>query len=127
MSTTTDPAEDLQRRWRPSATAVAAAMAALEATAEADVAVIPMYQPGKVYDIWEIGQRVETVELEQPDVLLAVNSHNPEGTVPGVSAMKDRAFELAKQALAAEGGGTTAYAVLRRNGRCSVFEEILSA
>lgn len=129
MTTSADPSEDLRRRWIPDKAAVQAALDALEGEPAAEVAVIPMYQPGKTYGIWDVGQRVETIALTGDDVLLAVNSSATDGPVPGVRAAQDKAFELASLALAGcgDGKGTTAYAVVRRNGRTAVFEEILSA
>jgi hypothetical protein len=56
-----DPAEDLRLRWLPTDRSVRHARALLAAEPTADVAVVPMFQPGKQYGIWTVGQLVSTV------------------------------------------------------------------
>jgi hypothetical protein len=118
--------EDRRLRWVPSATALDIATRALESQPDADMAVVPMYQPGKIYGIWQVGQRVETVEAGFEDVLLAVNSHTPSGAIPSLITVRDTAFQRASEALREHGKGTTSYAVVSRDGSCAVFEEVLS-
>lgn len=132
MTTKTDQWDDLRRRFGPTKTAVAAAHAALMNHADADVAVVPLYMPGKSYAAWTTGQQVETVELSGDDVLVGADSRRPSGSIPAgeVPAVRDmivRAFELASAALAEHGPGTTGYAIVRPDGTVTVFEEILSA
>lgn len=59
--TQAETAEDLRTRWWPAPTAVAHAKALLAAEPAADMAVIPMYQPGKQVGLWTYGQEVRTV------------------------------------------------------------------
>lgn len=127
MTTTVDPAEDLRRRWRPSPSAVEAAVRALQNAPDADMAVVPMYQPGKTFGFWTVGQQVETVDGGPDDVLLAVTGHEPKNNVLAFRAAQDIAFERASAKLAEHGRGTTAYAVVRRDATWAVFEEVLSA
>lgn len=125
----TDLMEDLRRTWRPSDTALTAAVHALEARPDADVAVVPLYQPGKRYGQWTLGQRVCSVEAEPDQVLLAMKGRVEDGDVPGLHIVRDTAFDLAMAALRGhgDGKGTTAYAIVRRDRTFTVFEEILSA
>lgn len=62
MTGTGCPAEDLRRRWMPAQRAVRHGRALLAAEPDADLAVVPLYQPGKQYGIWLFGQPVQTVE-----------------------------------------------------------------
>jgi hypothetical protein len=117
-----DPYEDLRARFRPSRTAIEIAVAALAGDPEAEAAIVPMYMPGKRYNEWEVGQRVESVKL----ALLGF----PASQVAERPTLQDRrqeAYDLASAALAAIGSGTTAYAIVGRDGTAMVFEEILSA
>lgn len=127
MTATIEPAEDLRRRWRPSPNAVDAAVRALQNTPDADLAIVPMYQPGKAFGFWTVGQQVETVDAGPDDVLLAVSGHEPRNNLPAFRTAQDVAFERASAKLAEHGRGTTAYAVVRRDATWAVFEEILSA
>lgn len=127
MTTQTDPWLDQRRRFVPSKTAVGAAVAALADHPDADAAVVPLYMPGKSYGNWTVGQPVEVVELTGNDVLIGTDNHDPTRAVPAVRDMITRAFELAAARLADHaGGGTTAYAIVRRDGTCMVFEEFRS-
>lgn len=127
MTTQTDPWLDQRRRFAPSKTAVSEAVAALADHPDADAAVVPLYMPGKSYGAWTVGQPVEVVELTGSDVLVGAESHDPTGALPPLRDMITRAFELAAARLADHAGvGTTAYAIVRRDGTCMVFEEFRS-
>lgn len=119
-----DPYQDQRERYRPSPKAVTTALAALKAEPAAEAVVVPMWQPGKSYGIWRVGQVVASIELEGDDVLLA---YPPHGCGPTIRDQQDKAYELAGAELAKHGAGTTSYAVVRPEGTWAVFEEILSA
>lgn len=114
------PGEDLRLRWLPTSRSVRHARALLAAEPAADVALVPMYQPGKQYGIWLTGQRVSTV----PGVVfVAVNSFEPAAGIPSVSWARHAACLLAREQLRADGrGGTVAYAIVRSDS-VAVFEE----
>lgn len=116
------PADDMAARWLPSDEAVRQARAALDAEPRADLAAIPMVQPGKTRRIWTVGQPVETVE---DLVFLGVNSSGDEGRgpVPSWSAARDAASEAAKAARG-DRPGTVAYAVVSRDGHVTVVEDV---
>lgn len=122
-----DPHEDRRIRFRPSPAAVQAAVASLETHPDAEAVVVPMYMPGKTYNCWTVGQRVLSVELPASLMLLGVTNRRPESQLPTIDERRQEAFDLAMAALAEHGHGTTAYAVVRRDGSAMVFEEILSA
>ena len=115
------PDEDLRARWLPTPAAVRLAPTFLEAEPEANIAVIPMYQPDKHYGIWFVGQPVHTVHGV---VFIAVNSRAPAGAVPSLSWARDAACLLARERLHADHhAGTVAYATVRRDGHTAVFED----
>ncbi|OLF13490.1 hypothetical protein [Actinophytocola xanthii] len=79
-----------------------------------------MYQPGKQYGIWLVGQPVTTV----PGVvfLAAIHTEPVEG-IPNFSWARNAACHLARERLRADGrGGTVAYAVIRHDS-VAVFED----
>lgn len=114
------PGEDLRLRWLPTSRSVRHARALLAAEPAADVALIPIYQPGKQYGIWLTGQLVSTV----PGVVfVAVNSFKPAAGVPSVSWARHAACVLAREQLRDHGrSGTVAYAVVRTDS-VAVFED----
>ncbi len=125
--TTVDPYfhvdQDLRKRWRPTDAAMRHAAALLDAEPLADVAIIPMYQPGKTRGVWTIGQEVRTVAGV---VFLARDSYTEShDTVPLVAWARETACNLAKAQLNSE-PGTVAYAVVFRDNpdNASIFEDI---
>lgn len=116
-----DPHQDLRERWLPTGDAVQRALALLEAEPDADVAVIPMYQPGKTYGIWTVGQEVCTVSGR---AFLAVDSFERRGDLPDYGWARDAASKFARATMG-DLPGTTAWAVVRRDGTAVVFEDIL--
>lgn len=114
------PEEDLRARWLPTRRSVGHARALLVAEPTADVAVVPMFQPGKQYGIWTVGQPVSTVAGV---VFVAVNGFEPAVGVPSLSWARNAACLLARERLRAGGrGGTVAYAVVRSDS-VVVFED----
>jgi hypothetical protein len=120
MTDTQDPGEDMRLRWLPTRRAVKHARALLAAEPEADVALIPMYQPGKQYGIWLTGQIVTTV----PGVVfVAANSFHTAGSLPTLSWARNKACDIARERLRVDGQvGTVAYAVVRPD-TVAVFED----
>lgn len=120
MTSYIDPGEDMRRRWLPTNRAVRHARILLAAEPAADVAVIPMYQPGKQHGIWLTGQTVITV----PGVVfIASNSFIVAGLIPGASWARDAACDIARDRLRAQGqDGTVAYAMVRLSS-VVVFED----
>lgn len=116
---------DLRARWRPTDTAVRHAVALLNAEPAADLAAIPMVQPGKTYGCWRVGEQVETVPGA---VFLGVNSFDvPEGSpVPSYSLARHWASEVARAHLG-DREGTVSWVTVRRDGNWSVSEDILGA
>lgn len=88
----TDPHDDRVKRWRPHPRAEQHARALLRADGEADCAVIPMFQPGKIEGIWGSGQAVHTVFGV---VLLSVNTFEPTGKIPSHSWARNTAAAIA--------------------------------
>jgi hypothetical protein len=131
-----DPEQDRVRRWNPHPTAVRHARALLDAEPEADLAVIPLFQPGKTRNWWTCGQPVHTVFGV---VLLSQNTFTPTGLIPGHSWARDAASRIASERLRAyaaehpetrteDGGiGTVAWATVRRDStHTAVFEDMLT-
>jgi hypothetical protein len=117
-----DPYIDMTQRWWPTDTAVKQAKAALDAQPDADLAAIPMVQPGKTRGYWKVGQAVETVEGQ---VFLGVNADNGRGAVPSWSEARNSAAEAASEARG-DRPGTVAYAVVARDDdQVAVFEDVL--
>jgi hypothetical protein len=117
---TTSLGDDLRLRWLPTRQAVRHARALLAAEPAADFAVVPLYQPGKQYGIWMLGQVVNTV---QGAVFLAVNSSEPTAGVPTLGWAREAACLVAREQLRIDGrGGTVAYAVVRADS-VAVFED----
>lgn len=129
-----DAEQDRVGRWNPHPAAVRHARALLAAEPEADLAVIPMFQPGKVRGWWVSGQRVHTVHGV---VLLSQNTFRPTGRIPSHSWVRDLAATIAADRLRAyaaehpeiraeDGGiGTVAWATVRRDtDHTPVFEDI---
>lgn len=117
--------DDMRARWLPSDAARELAKAALKAVPGDDIlAVVPMVQPGKTRGQWVTGQEVYTVPGV---VLIGANTYNddmvPEG-VAGLSWATMRAEEIAAAELHGR-PGTTAYAIIDRDGEASVFEGML--
>jgi hypothetical protein len=127
-----DPGLDMAQRWLPHPVAVGHAKALLKADGAADFAVVPLFQPGKVEHIWWCGQLVHTVFGV---VLLSVNTSEPTGNIPSHAWVRNTASTIAAARLRtyAERNpdvrgpdgeiGTTAYAVVRRDGGIAVFED----
>ena len=127
-----DPAADLHARWLPSDTAIAHAVALLAAEPNADVALIPMIQPGKIRGIWTTGQDVRTLPGV---VILATNDDIGKAGVPGFTYARHYCHVIAGEYQAAVwkarrdatdvlvSPGTTAHAVVTRDGNASVFED----
>jgi hypothetical protein len=101
---------DMKTRLLPTDQAVDHANALLLAEPAADVAVIPMYLPGKQRGIWTIGQEVHTV----PGVLfLATTGYHPAPGVPSLSWARSTACDIAREVLRADPrGGTVAYVIV---------------
>lgn len=115
-----DAEMDMRLRMLPTETSIRHAKALLDAEPLADVAVIPMYFPGKRRGWWEISQEVRTV----PGVVfVAVNSFEASEHVPSASWARDTASNMAKEAMQVE--GTTGWAYVWRDGHVSVTEDIL--
>lgn len=132
----TDNEQDRIRRWNPHPQAVHLARTLLAAAPDADMAVLPMYQPGKTYGFWRSGQPVHTVHGV---VLLARNSFDTTGQIPEYPWARDMAARIAADRLlsyAAEhpeirnsggGTGTVAWATVHADGpRAGVFEDIIA-
>ena len=116
------PEQDMRERWLPSDAAVRHAKALLAAEPAADLACIPMTQPGKTRGIWLTGQQVQTVPGA---VFIGVNSFD--GTTPGVPSFgwaRNMAVHVARLALGGK-DGTVAYAAVERDGYVAVFEDAL--
>jgi hypothetical protein len=118
MNTTPTPIEDMQARLRPSASAVAYAVAALAEAPGAEYAMIPMVLPGKHYGIWYIGQEVRTVE----GVTFTCTEGKPSGDTPGYREARDMAIKAGLEALG-DRPGTVATATVVRDGSAAIFEE----
>jgi hypothetical protein len=117
----TSAADDMRTRWLPTPAAVRHARALLAAEPDAEMAVIPMYQPGKRHGWWEVGQEVVTVAGV---VFLGVSAFEPpaDSPVPSYSWARHAATELAEAQLG-DRPGTVAYAVVSApDGDVSVFE-----
>lgn len=113
---------DRVTRWNPTASAVQYALTLLNYETDADMALIPMYQPGKQYGIWEYGQEVCTVHGV---IFLAVNSFDSDSLIPSMSWARDAASQMARHAMG-DREGTVAYAVVRRDSdRTPVFEDLI--
>lgn len=128
-----DDGADLERRWHPHPRAIQHAKALLHAEPDADIAVIPMFQPGKDESWWVSGQQVVTVFGV---VLLSVNSSSPTGLIPSYSWARNTASAIAAARLTSYSAqhpdvrspsgeiGTVAYAVVRRDSPyAAVFED----
>jgi hypothetical protein len=127
-----DPAADLRARWLPTPFAIAHATALLDAEPSADIAIIPMIQPGKTRGIWTTGQEVRTIAGV---VFIAANDDTGNDRVNGYQWAREACRQLAGQALAdswkahsdadrpRHAPGTTAHAVVTRDGNASVFED----
>ena len=114
-------AQDLQARWLPDPHVVKAAAAMLTALpGDRTVAVIPMCQPGKDHGIWTVGQEVETVYGAIFYGHTGYDADQP-ARVPGYHAACDMA-DLAAFRQLGDRPGTTAHAVVRRDGDVAVFE-----
>ncbi|MCW2898658.1 MAG: hypothetical protein JWO67_923 [Streptosporangiaceae bacterium] len=112
-------AQDMRDRWLPSETAVRHARALLDAEPAADLAVVPMLQPGKTHGIWTLGQEVETV----PGVVfICINSFTNTAALPGYSWCRGAAAAVARDVLAGR-DGTVGYANVSRDGHVAVFED----
>ena len=136
MTETVTPQADLEARWLPADTAVAHAKTLLAAEPAADMAVIPMWQPGKQRGVWVTGQEVRTIHGV---VILAANRFgDPEPgdpPIPPYTWARATAEDIAAQARAAGWKnrtatwpgrpGTTGYGVVHRGGNVSVFEGYL--
>lgn len=130
-----DPDQDRQRRWLPHPQAVRHAQALLNAEPRADLALIPMYLPGKTEGFWASGQPVHTVAGV---VLLSQNTFRPTGFVPGHSWARDMAARIAALELHAWAAahptvgnrtgqiGTVGWATVHRDGFVAVSEDCLS-
>jgi hypothetical protein len=126
-------AVDQQQRWLPHPSAVQQAEALLAAVPEADLAVIPLFQPGKTRGQWTSGQQVCTVHGA---VLLAQNTANPAGLVPGLNRVRDMASRIAARELLTwvaahpdrpDGPlGTVGWASVGRDGHVAVTEDCLT-
>lgn len=129
---TVTPEADLRARWLPADTAIAHALALLAAEPNADLALIPMIQPGKTRGIWTTGQDVRTLPGV---VILATNSDTGKGAVLGYNAARHYCHVVAGQYQVATwkerrdrtdelvSPGTTAHAVITRDGNAAVFED----
>lgn len=136
MTETVTPEADMRARWLPASTAIAHAKVLLTAEPAADMAVIPMYQPGKDRGIWTTGQEVRTIHGV---VILAANRwEDPEpgsppippytwarATAEDIAAAARVAAWKTRTARGPHRPGTTAYAVVFRDGNVSVFEGCL--
>lgn len=115
--------QDKNTRWRPSEASVRLAVAALKSSPYADVAAVPMVQPGKTYGWWEIGQQFTTV----PGVVfIGANSFDvpDEADVPSYAWARNEAASLARTYLG-DAPGTVAWASIREDGTWAVFEDCL--
>jgi hypothetical protein len=118
---TLTPAADLRARWLPSDSAVRHARALLDAEPRADLAAIPMVQPGKNAGIWTAGQEVQTVPGA---VFIGVNAFDVDdgAEVPSYSWARDAAAAVARTVLG-DRKGTVAWATVDRDGHVGVFED----
>ncbi len=112
--------QDLKDRWLPTQAAIRHARILLDREPNADMAVIPMCQPGKTRGIWETGQEVRTV----PGVVFLATRGTANPDIPGYSWARDAACKLARDFLGGQ-DGTTAFAVVHRDEHIAVFEDIL--
>lgn len=110
--------EDMHDRLRPTETAVAHALAAMELRPDAEFAMIPMVLPGKHYGIWTAGQPVETVE----GIAFPCTEGKPVRVTPGYSEARELAIKAGLEALGAR-PGTVATATVTRDGSAAIFEE----
>jgi hypothetical protein len=115
------PEEDMRARWQPSEAAVRHARALLDAEPRADLAAIPMIQPGKAHGWWTAGQEVRTVAGA---VFIGVNRFDVEdgAEVPSYSWARNAASDVARAALGGQ-PGTVAWATVHRDGHAAVFED----
>lgn len=122
--------QDMEERWLPTPESIDQAVALLNATPAADLALIPMIQPGKDRSVWSLSQEVYTV----PGVIvLAANRDEapPFSPVSTYSQARGYVGIVARRALEEvlrgrepeDGKGTTAYAVVERTGHAAVFED----
>lgn len=125
----TEVEKDMRLNMVPAPLAVVMAEKLLESDSRADVAVIPLYFPGKQRHWWTVGQETETV---LGVVILAVNStfaqapgnRDPETGFPTVSWARNAASKIAKDFLG-DREGTTGWAYIWRDGTFSVTEDLL--
>ena len=107
---------DRAERWTPSPPAREMAAAMLAAAPGAEMVIVPLVQPGKARGIWTMGQVVVTV----PGVYLLA------GDVPGAMPYRearDMALQAAEDAAHGYAAGTTAFALIERDGCVVVFED----
>jgi len=119
-----DPvAQDKADRWLPTGAAVRHAQALLAAEPLADLAAIPMIQPGKTYGWWRLGQQVETVAGV---VFIGINGDAPAGSaVPDYAWARDMASMVAATVLGADREGTVGWATVDRDGYVTVTEDCI--
>lgn len=115
------PEQDLRARWLPTAASVRHAWALLDAEPRADLAAIPMVQPGKTYGLWTVGQEVQTVPGA---VFIGINSFDADdsGEVPSYAWARNAASDVARSVLS-DRPGTVAWASVDREGHVVVFED----
>jgi hypothetical protein len=107
----TEAERDMHARWLPEPAAIDRAVTALAAAEPGcTLAIVAMAQPGKTRGFWEVGQEVETV----PELVWLCGEDNLfEAT---------GAAEVAARAWLGDRPGTTAYAIVMRDGTAAVFE-----
>lgn len=128
-----DPPElaDMRERWLPTDAAIRHAQALLAAEPNADLALVPLLQPGKNRSVWTIGQEVLTL----PGVVILASNDDGRGDILGYHTARRYCEIIAgeyqvtvwKERRDASDGlvspGTTAHAVVTRDGNASVFED----
>jgi hypothetical protein len=115
-----DLEQDRVTRWQPDPRAVAQARAILATYGGStnELAVIPMYQPGKERGIWEMGQQVVTVR----GAIFTGNHHESGNGLLSYAWAREAAAQVAEAQLG-DAAGTAAYAVVRADSEHTpVFE-----
>ena len=108
-----DVARDMHDRWRPAPLTMRVAAAMLAAAPAAHAVIVPLALPGKHHGQWTVGQEVEHV----PAYFLATDRGD------SYRAARDAASRAADEHLGRR-NGQPCYAVIRRNGEASMFEDM---
>jgi hypothetical protein len=119
--------KDMRERYLPTPEAIKVARTMLLATPEANVALVPMFCPGKQRGIWTMGQPVETV----PGIVVLAKDHDltrgeiDRGEYRTVAGYGQALTYVGVAATMHADGieGVIAHAVIERSGHAAVFED----